>query len=78
MREWVVNNGFFRVYSVINADNKWGGTSVGIKLDFLKAQDFEYTQFGSDFQPVLSIIDILMFNGKDQTRALIDNCYDLY
>jgi hypothetical protein len=51
---------------------------TGIKLDFLKAQDIEYTQFGSEFQSFLSIIDILMFNGKDQTRVLIDGCYDLY
>jgi hypothetical protein len=48
---------------------------TGIKLDFLKAQDIEYTQFGSEFIPFLSIIDVLMFNSPDVVCDMIANDY---
>lgn len=37
---------------------------MGIKLSFLKTENIEYKQFGNIFIPNLSIIDVLMFNGK--------------
>jgi hypothetical protein len=48
---------------------------TGIKLDFLKTQDIEYTQFGSEFIPFLSIIDVLMFNSPDVVCDMIANDY---
>ena len=36
----------------------------GIKLTFLKSNPFRYKQFSGEFIPYLSIIDVLMFNGK--------------
>lgn len=36
--------------------------SEGIILKFIKPQPFEYKQFGNQFVPWLSIIDVMMFN----------------
>jgi WbqC-like protein family len=46
--------------------------SRGIELKFLKPTLFEYTQFGAEFVPWLSIVDVLMFNPIEdvQTSAL--------
>lgn len=47
----------------------------GIELKFIRSRLVEYQQFGNDFVPWLSIIDVLMFNSRDQVRAHItDNC----
>lgn len=43
-----------------------------IKLSFLKPQEIEYSQRGI-FEPSLSIIDVLMFNGIDGTKKLLEN-----
>lgn len=60
--------------------NPAGGTQLydrrifaenGVKLFFLKTQPFSYGQFGDEFVPYLSIIDVLMFNGTAQTRELL-------
>jgi hypothetical protein len=48
----------------------------GITLKFLKSRPIEYPQFRTPFATSLSIIDVLMFNSRDQARALLD-CYDL-
>lgn len=37
----------------------------GVKLDFMNAKGVEYSQFNNSFVPWLSIIDILMFNSKE-------------
>lgn len=44
----------------------------GIRLDFLKTIPVPYTQFGNEFVPYLSIIDVLMFNSKAEVIELID------
>lgn len=44
-----------------------------IKLFFLETQKTEYKQFGHDFVPWLSIIDVLMFNSKDQITHFVNN-----
>jgi hypothetical protein len=41
-----------------------------INLSFLKSQDITYSQAG-DFEPSLSIIDVLMFNGIEGTKNLL-------
>ncbi len=43
----------------------------GITLYFLKTDDIEYVQFGTDFTPRLSIIDVLMFNGREVTKSFL-------
>lgn len=40
----------------------------GIQLSFVKSHLVEYKQFGKEFVPWLSIIDILMFNDKKAVR----------
>jgi WbqC-like protein family len=45
--------------------------SSGIELSFLRIDDVRYPQFGDMFIPDLSIIDVLMFNGKDMMRRLL-------
>jgi hypothetical protein len=45
----------------------------GIELFFVKTNPFEYNQFSKSFIPNLSIIDILMHNGKEKTKKLINN-----
>jgi hypothetical protein len=60
--------------------NPAGGTELydrrifsenGVKLFFLKTQPFSYRQFGDEFVPHLSIIDVLMFNGAAGTSELL-------
>ena len=43
-----------------------------IELKFLKKNLISYEQFGNAFIDNLSIIDVLMFNGIDKTKALLD------
>lgn len=43
----------------------------GVKLFFVKTDDIVYNQFGNTFEPNLSIIDVLMHNGKEGTHELL-------
>ena len=77
------------LYKAVAADtyiNPIGGAELyskdafrthGINLQFIKAQPFEYTQFGNVFVPWLSIIDVLMFNSLDAVRECIKTNYEL-
>ena len=65
--------------------NAIGGTELYIKdefkkydldLFFIKTLDATYNQFSKDFYPHLSIIDVLMNNGKERTKELL-NLYEL-
>lgn len=47
-----------------------------IQLRFIKMANIEYTQFGNGFIPSLSIIDVMMFNSKEQITELL-NQFDL-
>lgn len=66
--------------------NPIGGTELydrsafaaqGVDLKFIKALPFEYEQFGNTFVPWLSIVDVLMFNPRDQIRDTIFNNFKL-
>ena len=46
-----------------------------IDLKFIKTGEITYPQFGNKFVPFLSIIDVLMFNSKDEIKNLLNN-YD--
>lgn len=48
----------------------------GKKLCFVQTQSISYKQYKNGFVPNLSIIDILMFNTKDQSKRLLDS-YDI-
>lgn len=49
----------------------------GIELKFIKSKPFEYAQFGAEFVPWLSIIDVMMFNPLDTIRTCITTNYEL-
>jgi len=44
----------------------------GIVLKFLESEQFSYDQFGAEFIPWLSIIDVLMFNDRAMVRKVLD------
>ena len=48
----------------------------GIELKFIKMKDIEYKQFDNVFIPNLSMIDVLMFNSKNQIQIMLNN-YEL-
>lgn len=47
-----------------------------IDLSFIKSNPIEYKQFNNEFIPWLSIIDVMMFNSKDQIKEYL-NSYTL-
>lgn len=49
----------------------------GIELKFVKSKLVEYKQFGQDFCPWLSIIDVMMFNDIDTIKEYLDTGYEL-
>ena len=49
----------------------------GIDLNFLKTNDFAYKQFNNDFVPLLSIIDVMMFNSKKEITDYLNSFYSL-
>ncbi|MDO9475561.1 MAG: WbqC family protein [Pseudohongiella sp.] len=44
---------------------------VGISLKFHRIFNVSYPQFNNDFIPNLSILDVLMFNGFEETKSLL-------
>ncbi|MCB2296297.1 WbqC family protein [Clostridium tagluense] len=48
----------------------------GIDLFFIKMKEVKYKQFNHDFIPNLSIIDVLMFNPKEEVKRLLSE-YEL-
>ncbi len=47
-----------------------------IELNFIKSNPIEYKQYKNEFVPWLSMIDILMFNSKEEIKSLL-NSYEL-
>ena len=45
----------------------------GIELSFLKTGDIRYAQYDNEFQPSLSMIDVLMFNSKEQIKEMLED-----
>ena len=43
----------------------------GIKLRFINTGEITYRQFGDDFVGKLSILDIIMFNSKDEIKEML-------
>ena len=44
----------------------------GIELAFLKSDDIIYPQFGGEFVPDLSIIDVMMFNSVPEVQEMLN------
>ena len=44
----------------------------GIKLRFINTDEIVYKQFGDSFVEKLSIIDVIMFNSRDEIRDMLD------
>jgi hypothetical protein len=62
--------------------NSIGGTELynkeifkqnGIKLNFIQSHPIIYKQFNDNFIPWLSIIDVMMFNSKEQINKYLNN-----
>ncbi len=62
--------------------NPIGGTELydkeefiktGVTLGFVKPAEIQYPQFGKEQVPYLSIIDVMMFNSKDQINNLLNS-----
>jgi len=49
----------------------------GIDLSFVSSRPFEYRQFGDEFVPSLSIVDVLMFNSLDAVQRCVHHNYEL-
>ncbi len=49
--------------------------SEDIDLCFLKTTDFVYQQSGNEFYPFLSIIDVMMFNSKEEIMKYLTSFY---
>lgn len=45
----------------------------GIELNFLKANEISYIQYKNSFIPNLSILDVMMFNSKDEIKNILEN-----
>jgi hypothetical protein len=43
----------------------------GLTLYFVSSEEVVYRQFSQDFHPHLSIIDVLMHNGREKTKGLL-------
>jgi len=48
--------------------------AAGVKLHFIRSGEPHYQQFGHDFVPRLSILDVLMFNPPETARRFLANC----
>ena len=48
-------------------------SKLGIRLGFIEPKIEPYWQGGGEFAPGLSIIDVLLFNGREQTAELVKN-----
>jgi hypothetical protein len=56
--------------------NKSAFNSKEIELNFLKSSEITYKQFNNGFVPWLSIIDVMMFNPREEISKMLDQ-YEL-
>lgn len=45
-----------------------------LKLGFIQNGDIQYPQFGQEFVPYLSMMDMIMFQSRDEIREMLNNC----
>lgn len=75
--ETVEANAYINAIGGIEIYSKDAFLARGLELEFIKSKSYEYTQFGNEFVPWLSIIDVTMFNPLDTVRASIQSDYEL-
>jgi hypothetical protein len=46
--------------------------AAGLSLNFQDVKNISYAQLGPTFQPNLSILDVVMFNGRQEIKRLLD------
>lgn len=51
--------------------NKDNFINNDIELHFLKTMDFKYKQYNNEFIPFLSVIDVMMFNSKEEITKML-------
>lgn len=44
-----------------------------LELNFVKTNTIEYKQYNNEFVPSLSIIDVMMFNSKEEIKEMLNN-----
>ena len=49
-----------------------------LKLGFIQTGDIQYPQFGQEFVPYLSMIDIIMFNSREDIQRMLRQCTILW
>lgn len=64
-------NMYLNPFGGIKLYTKDNFTDEGIDIRFLKTNDIIYKQFNNDFVPSLSIIDVMMFNSKEQINEML-------
>ena len=57
--------------------NKEEFKKEGINLNFLKSTNLIYKQYDNIFVPWLSIIDVMMFNSKDEIKKYLESYYTI-
>ena len=65
--EYINTSSGMELYSFDNFMNN------NIKLYFLKSGNIKYKQFNNEFIPNLSIIDVMMFNSKDEISVFLND-----
>ena len=61
----------------VNLYNKENFSNENINLQFIKSNEIIYQQFENNFVPWLSIIDVMMFNSKNQIKNHLENSFVL-
>ena len=57
--------------------NKEEFKKEGINLNFLKSTNLIYKQYDNTFVPWLSIIDVMMFNSKEEIKKYLESYYTI-
>lgn len=55
----------------VNLYSKSNFKKQNIDLRFLRSNDIIYSQFENEFIPFLSIVDVMMFNSREDTKVLL-------
>ncbi len=65
-------NSYINAIGGIELYKKENFSSKKIELQFIKMEEIKYPQFGNEFVPNLSIIDVLMFNSRKKITSLLN------
>jgi hypothetical protein len=63
---------YYNTYGGIELYDKQEFLNEGIILSFMKSKTINYIQFNKPFVPWLSILDVMMFNSKEEIRVMLN------